>query len=136
MREITRLLPQLIDRYTQGSQSFQVHQKVIHQILNLPVVMTAEHHSQSHTVYGTQRMVGHKSIFPGQIGNVLQAVHLYFHIQISQCVFTKVNTHITLTQILINKILMNETFEPVNQKTGNISGFLSGTRPYDVIKID
>ncbi len=120
----------LVDGDAEGGKAVQVHQQVVHQIFDVSVVLFSQDGSECHAVLSAQRVVGDEGIaFPVvRTGQVLQTADVESHIQKTDAVLQPFHAlSVTFAvQELVDFVLMYDAFQPVDDKTGNPSGFFSG----------
>ena len=118
--EITTLTTRLVNGNADRSQSWEIHQQVIDQITETPIVMTPDDGTQSDPVLTSKRMIADKSIETPilRVGQILLTLNLECHIQISDALFKPFHTYLVTTfpKEGVHLILMDSALEPVDQE--------------------
>lgn len=118
-RKITRLRSGLVDRNTERSQTMQIHQQIVDQILDASVIMCTQQIPQCNAVLPTQRMVRYectKSVFR----QILQPMHIQLCIQKVHACSQKIHSTFILytLQESVYLFLMHDMFQVRNKKRG------------------
>ena len=126
-REIAALVPCLIDRDAEWSQSWQIHQQVVNQIAEPRIEVASYDSSQSHTIGTTQGVIGHDGIEPSVVfgWQIFHSLHLKGHLQILYTSFHPRSADFValLPEKGVHLILVRNALEPRNKWTGNPISF-------------
>ena len=123
-REVAALTTRLVDGNTDGSQSWQVHQQIVDQITETPIIMAPDNGSQSHTILSTKGMVADKGIELTilRIRQILLAFNLKCHVEILDTCLQPFDARLIaiVPKESVHFVLMGNTFQPAYERPGYI----------------
>ena len=99
----------------------KVHQQVVHQILHLAVVVSAQYVAQGDAVLSAQRMVGDKRA-QAVVRQVLAAFYFDLGIEKLQACFQKVDSDLVFrfAQEDVQFVLMDDVLQVRDDETGHV----------------
>ena len=116
LREVAALLTRLVDRHEERRKAVQVHQKVVYEIFDAPVVAVSQQMAERHAVGSAERVVGDEGeeAAVAIVGQVFKPFHVELRAEIFHAVVQP--RHALLVALaeneLVHLVLMDDALEP------------------------
>ena len=134
--EVACLSAQLVDADAEGCEALEVHQEVVDEVLDAPVVAPSDDAAEGDTVDGAEGMVADECHGGGIGGQLVEALNGERHAELVDGALTEVDAFAPLDEVGVDEILMNEALKPAREETGYPACMLASPLAHDFVNVD
>ena len=121
--EVSALFAGLVDGDAEGGEPREVHEQIVDEVAEAPVVVPSDDGAEGHTVLTAEGMVAHKGVEASVVGvgQVLLAFDLERRVEIAHAVFEPFYAHLVaaVPEIGIHLVLMGDALQPADEESGH-----------------